>query len=660
MVKKINPSFVAYFAAYLKGLLGIKKDGGVITAEMFQGKVTEAANKYLSENYGIDAGAVRSAISQSTPEAECANAIKARVHHNIPPDTRISFYKTQTEIGKVTHDDLPKAREIYRDATNTNNLHELVFTDWTTKTSMLLYDATSGKMRQLPVLLEPNSAVYCGECWICKTHVMSYTGKSKTKHVKAPNTPEAFEYGTTPCGDCEHVSAIMASYIAGMLKSGGFAKFYWASYYVACVECNRRKSNYIGVKLHPINGWEVDINGVNAIVDAIFPEGGVEQHLSEYNPIRIALTAKYNNMQPEQKSGFRVDVYDNIKLGTQTWCNAANEQMAKSKASSKMAFNVSRIIVAITGHLDVITKKLQKKIVKTETATNAANKGKNKKNEVAKSSQSRVGSKIRAQQSNGRGNKGGAPTKGDDDILVWEDLKEDEPVQVDETLDVDETLEPKSLDTLKNEFNIWFSQTTYGNDLLSEYNSDPDIFEMLMTRLSHSMEEILISLHDIKLVDVSASSAETTALRYPAKSNSGTGLESQIVTNPDAGMLTPKGNDDEESGTTKSGKTTSVITPGTTESGATESGTTESGTKRTRSQSPSTVESSQNLSPDLAQESKYSKTGESTPPDSGPTIVSQEQGGSRLNKRHSKNKTKRVSYIKHKQTRKNHHSRKTK
>ena len=36
-----------------------------------------------------------------------------------------------------------------------------------------------------------------------------------------------------------------------------------------------------------------------------------------------------------------------------------------------------------------------------------------------------------------------------------------------------------------------------------------------------------------------------------------------------------------------------------------------------------------------------------------------EQGGSRLNNRHSKNRTKRISYIRHKQTRKNHHSRKT-
>jgi hypothetical protein len=648
MVKKLNPSFVAYFAAYLKQLLSIKKNGGVITAADFQDKVTEAANKYLSENYGIDAGGVRSAIAQSTPEAECANAIKARVHHGIGDDARISYYKTQTEIGNSIIDDLPQAKTVHKEVT-----------DWTSKTNMLLFDANAGKMRQQTVNFTPDRAAYCGKCWICNTDVMSYSGKSTQEHrTKSDSTTTEFLDGTTPCGDCEHVSAIMASYIAGMLKSGGFAKFYWASYYVACVECNRRKSNYIGVKLHSTKGWEVDINGVNAIVDAIFPVNDLDQHASEYNPIRNALTEKYNSMSPEQKYEHRAKVYKNIETGTQTWCQAANEQMAKSKASSKMAFNVSRIIVAITGHLDVITNKLQKKAKIIKTVTKPASTGKNT-GKVVKSSQPKVGSKV----SKSRGNKGGAPTKGDDDILVWEDLNENDTAHADETLDEDKE-DAKQLDTLIYEFKNWFYQTTYGNELLNEYNSDPDTFEMLMTRLSHSMEEILISLHDIKLVDVSASSAETTALRYPAtQSNSGTGLETQFVTNEEAGMLTPKGKDHEESGTTESGKTISVITPGTNEFG----------TKRPRSQSPSTVDSSQSLSQDLSsdtdeQERKSTKTEETTP---GLRVVGpvegtqsqgfgEERGGSRLNKRHSKNRTKRISYIKHKQTRKNLHSRKTK
>ena len=57
-----------------------------------------------------------------------------------------------------------------------------------------------------------------------------------------------------------------------------------------------------------------------------------------------------------------------------------------------------------------------------------------------------------------------------------------------------------------------------------------------------------------------------------------------------------------------------------------------------------------------------------TTPPSGEGVAFVEHGGKRLNKRQSKkksqkrnqkNKTKRISYIKHKQTRKNHHSRKT-
>ena len=102
MVKKLNPSFVEYFATYLKKLLSNKT--AVITAEMFQEQVTNAANVYLNENYGADPSAARAAIAQSAPEAECAKAINARAFHKIQPepDDRISYYKTQAGIDTVT------------------------------------------------------------------------------------------------------------------------------------------------------------------------------------------------------------------------------------------------------------------------------------------------------------------------------------------------------------------------------------------------------------------------------------------------------------------------------------------------------------------------------------------------------------------------------
>lgn len=673
MVKKLNPSFVQYFAAYLKDLLGIKKNGGVINAEMFQGKVTAAANDYLNENYGIDAGGVRSAIAQSTPEAECANAIKARVHHNIQPDPRISYYKTQTEIGKVTLEDST--------ATLTKAINDHKKVDFSTSSTNIslpdMREGKDGKKKQTIVEFTPSSAVYCGKCWICNSDVMSYSGNSKRMYdADEKLMPEGSTGGfyipcTTPCGDCEHVSAIMASYIAGMLKSGGFAKFYWASYYVACVECNRRKSNYIGVKLHSTKGWEVDEDGVNAIVNAIFPEGGVDQHASEYNPIRNALTVSYNSMTDDEKNEFRADVHENIKLGTQIWCITANEQMTKSSASSKMAFNVSRIIVAITGHLEVITKKLQKKASKSKT--------------VYKSSTPWSKRRI-----------GGMPTSNDDDddyditddmtvddyILRWhklnvvehvdemdkedeegkDEVKDDEKGKDEMDTEDDEQENIALIETFIDEFYKAPYSKEFGEKLFEQFDIDPVIFEMLMTRLSHSMEEIIISLHDIQLAHVVSGSAESTPMLsqavgpYVYKFGPGAKVGSasqdseyseysQYAADSDAKMVSQNPDDIVKL------KTTPVKGP---------------------QQQAAVVTLTKNASETDDYAGQTSKMAKIDPTSLGtiPLVeLEKEEGGSRLNKNHSKNKsqthnqmnrTKRISYIKHKQTRKNQHSRKTK
>ena len=312
MVKNINHGFVKYLAGYLKSLLLTKNR--TITAEQFQGTVTGAVNEYLKRHHNVDAGGVRSAIAQSTPEAECAKAKIARDIYNPGPDDRISHYKTQAEISKVQAEisktpllaDITLGIYKYKYELAKRNEHNLVIStdaDWESKTIISLPDMRLGKdgnpipnkKRLETVPFRPESAVYCGKCWICRTDVMSYSGPS----IQLYNNDIPDESGvpiqcTTPCGDCEHVSAVMASYIAGMLKSGGFAKFYWASYYIACVECNRKKSNYIGVKLHATRGWEVDDDGVDTILNSIFPEDGskVTAHGLEYNPIRNALRAK--------------------------------------------------------------------------------------------------------------------------------------------------------------------------------------------------------------------------------------------------------------------------------------------------------------------------------------------------------------------------------
>ena len=760
MVQKLNPSFVARFAAYLKKLLTEKKTDGTISADDFHGKVTEALNSSVKEEYGIDPAEFRRGVAP-VPEKECEDAQAARIFYGIMPypDHRITYYNTQAKIGKaepvIATQALADARLKYSNPDN-NLLHNLRVVDWTSNTNMLLPDPTKGgKKKQMAVNFGPTSAVYCGECWICRTDVMSYTGKSydwydNDDNVVGQDDPGAEQIeGTTPCGDCEHVAAIMASYIAGMLKSGGFSKFYWASYYVACVECNRRKSNKIGVKLHATNGWEVDHSGVDAIVDAIFPVKGIVPHVSEYNPIRKALGVKYNELT--DKTAFRNFIYANIASGTQTWCDAANVQMFKSKASSTMAVKFSEIMAAITKHLETATKNLQN--MKTKTVSKLA-KGKppsGKKTPVkAETGTGFALAKPRPKPDprpdprpnpRPRGAKGGAPPddeytkEGGGDYIILPVPEAGTPVDeagtpVDEDIDedIDEDDYASHLEPIISTFMEWVIREGYIVELHRLYSEDPDIFEMLIIRLLHSMEEILISLHDIKEVVVPAIPAEPTAMVYEkeeVKQEPDAALPGpQTVTKEDAANLeqgspprkvptqgsvqiTParvgsasqpsqeSQNLDDESSyqPAKKAKTGSVqITP--------IKAPPQEAPRMVIDKIPSSVfgsiadsEERQALGdPDVAtfmlDTGDKSRSGSTTiPDDSDPrkrsaetftektpgarpeTPLVEDHGGSRLNKRHSKNKsqthnqknrTKRVSYIKHKQTRKNQHSRKTK
>jgi hypothetical protein len=722
MVKKLNPSFVARFANKLKVLLSGTTE--TITAEQFQGEVTEAANEYLNEIYGVEPSAARSAIAQSTPEAECAKAIKARVFYGIKPepDDRISHYKTQAGIDTAINLDAFDNRDTLGDKKiqyepgNTYNTRDLIV-NWISKTNMLLPDAT-GRKRQQAVEFTPNKATYCGKCWICMTDVMSYSGPSNQWYDRDDNQVEAgTQYAVrlgckTPCGDCEHVSAIMASYIAGMLTSGGFANVYWASYYVACVECNRRKSNFIGVNLNATDGWQVDDSGVNAIVDAIFPMNGVDQHASEYNPIRNALSDKYNNMTPDKKIAFRGKVKAYIVDGTRAWCGAANTNMNKATATTKhikMSFNVSKIIVAITGHLNVITGPLEKRANKAKPGPGKASATGKKQGKVVKSSQSaQVGSKLKPQP---RGKRGGGPFDNDDEysyIVHWNNL-----------LDNEDEYENEYEDEYENEYEddvtfearmrkyrnvtVDYISTIYGQRLFEQYQSDTETFKKLMENLSTSMNDVLKPIPNIEPGEVASRSTESAGEKSifvfpptapstpppaPKQSMEITPIKTgnrddppmqilkRMVTEPGAGsvyapLTQPRGaarvgeadtqdpnyNPDDAVTTAaqvgeEAGTQNQETPPSTPPPKQQFARVTASPRKRDRTSSGLTAYANPKLS-------KYHTVGQEDTQAEGLNLAGDIEGGSRLNKRHSKNRTKRISYIKHKQTRKNQHSRKT-
>ena len=721
----MHTSFVEYFAAYLKKLLSNKTE--TITAEQFQEQVTSAVNDYLKKHYNIDANGVRSAIAQSTPEAECANAIKARSLHGIGEDVSISHYKTQAEISKASYTTaLATVKELYRLADN--NERGLVIADWTSSTNISLPDMRLGKdgipvpqkKRQETVQFEPTSAVNCGQCWICKTDVMSYSGPSINKYINDIQNDNGNPIEcTTPCGDCEHVSAVMASYIAGMLKSAGFSKYYWASYYVACVECNRKKSNYIGVKLTATKGWEVDETGIDAILYAIFPlAGDVNAHGSEYNPIRNALTTKYNTMPPDEKHRFRDEVRSYIVEGTRTWCAAANDKLYNEGKPKpiRMAFNVSRIIVAIIGHLEIIMGPLQKKTKRTKTATRL---GQGPKLESKKGGGPRIALEGEYVISNS------VLTNAEDDVVKeLEQFKEtvatslnnentektEKTEKTDDAMEADEDMGLEEEEIYRNALIEAFLEkvkTDYAPKILVEYNLGTEDFIDLIDNLLGSMAEITgISDPPSPAQPLPAAASSATANRYPhAKAFvADTGSRLKLIAAQKLEPLTipqltnANDDDDDELGKINFSNAFFVSIDGndvSRPSSGKRSNTEVDGDKRTPTGKRLTPGSRTPIA-HVSDDGSLTDTSENETDETDalsvpglPVVYSNEEdsqraaadrsvsstpiipplGGKRLNKRNSKkksqthnkkNRTKRISYIKHKQTRKNKHSRKTK
>ena len=207
-------------------------------------------------------------------------------------------------------------------------------------------------------LFEPSHVHNCGQCWLCDVMVKAFYGTVGSQGFQ------------TPCGDCEHICGVIASLIANMLASGGNSDRFWASYLPSCVECNRTKSNYIGVKLTG-TGWEVDEDGVDFMLNEIF--GSINHgvwsgcNASEYNPDRIKLTEdlleSWNSNQKFFKEFIakrKVAIIEQLR----SWCVLANQSFS---TNPKHPINQGIIIHVLGGILTNIINNFDTKMTKQKT-----------------------------------------------------------------------------------------------------------------------------------------------------------------------------------------------------------------------------------------------------------------------------------------------------
>ena len=315
---KNKPVIIGQFARkILKEITGMFRNN-TITAKQITNKLTPEFTKAVNKHYpGMSASNWRSAVTKGSPQKECMDAKKQEIENNPDnPGHKLQEFEGNTLTALMAlMDENDKSRYPVAAAPAIVN----------------------GKMRMEP--FTPSHMRDCGECWLCGIQVKAFSG-----------TKDGYTYAT-PCGDCEHVSAVMASLLAKMLSSQGGT--FYKSYMPSCIDCNRTKSNFIGVQLTTTGGWMVDNDGVDYMLYQIFGKFGelyTNSHEYEYNPDRIRLTQHlltydvfaYNNFLKTRKAS--------ITNTIQEWCNAANGSfysLIGGTKAGKHKFNKDLILHAL-------------------------------------------------------------------------------------------------------------------------------------------------------------------------------------------------------------------------------------------------------------------------------------------------------------------------
>ena len=200
----------------------------------------------------------------------------------------------------------------------------------------MVLDKTKGKKRMTSVPFTPSHMGDCGNCWLCNLPVHYYWQYEKGYT------------NTTGCGDCEHVGAIVAAFLAGMLSNQGNPDQFVFNYHPSHPHCNKWKSNTIPMKFNKNSGqWELDSKGISTIAKDIATS---PVHGSEYCPLFIKA---YN----EKKI-----TVDNVKTyinrPATEWCKAANGLLTTyiNQKKANIASALASIIAKTAPKLITTTK----------------------------------------------------------------------------------------------------------------------------------------------------------------------------------------------------------------------------------------------------------------------------------------------------------------
>ena len=156
----------------------------------------------------------------------------------------------------------------------------------------------------------------CGDCWMCGLPVKYYYGADG----KGNNW-------LTSCGECEHIGAITASFLTGMLTSANL-DIQSYNYGTSHVHCNQNKSDNISMEF---NGqqWVRSRAGISIIANKIIT---ANIHGSEYDPVFIE---EFTKSKMDNKQAFINKIITNIEGVTDEWCRIANKSILSVPSEKK-------------------------------------------------------------------------------------------------------------------------------------------------------------------------------------------------------------------------------------------------------------------------------------------------------------------------------------
>jgi hypothetical protein len=572
----------------------------------------------------------------------------------------------------------------------------------------LVLDKTKGKKRMTSVPFTPSHMGDCGNCWLCNLPVHYYWQNEKGY------------INTTGCGDCEHVGAIVAAFLAGMLSNQGNPDQFKYNYHPSHPHCNKWKSNTIPMKFDKTKGeWVHDTKGIATIAKDIATS---PIHGSEYCPKFITA---YNEKKITVE---KIKTY--INGPATAWCNAANESLARNTDKTKT--NIASALASIIA-------KTAPKLISTTTV-----------NSVKKV-------KMQRKQSGGCG---------DGDNIFVEEIPGEDAVNIYDTntfYELQRTTDDDELDSLQMEYNAIFDESADENTtnmvfecLFNVFDAIEDPYEIgsgvtgilnVLSRYLYGLDQDIVKNQeliddinsrirtitdnfgdelnetDYEVLDINNDAPAKvvySAIVSPEKKNDGNTRKKPLDNASDLTrhmlsdnendnevsaanyQLTPGTSENEDTGTEDDNEVSAAnyqLTPGTSENEDTGTEDDDEVAAADRAMTPGTKRNNTALH---EAQNKQARTPSNQTPRKTPIVGSEDgtqdqdnypsqseeygeanktftsisdtaprlvPGGKRLNKRQSKqksqkrnqkNKTKRISYIKNKQTRKNKHSKKTK